>query len=271
MRLGICTSYKAGNALLAAKPDYIEEIVQELLDPLGPEEAFARRLEQVAGGPFPVLAVNRFVPGTLKSVGPELDQPALLSYAATAFRRARAMNLSYIVYGSGDSRRIPEGFSRTLAAEQFVRLLAAMAPMAAASGVTLLVEPLSRPYCNFVSSLAEGAEIVQAVGHPSVWLMADYCHMLREGERATEIVRFGSSIRHCHVAERDHSAPGTTGEDFGPFLEALRDISFEGGVTLECAWNDLATESAMGLATIRREAMQVGLHAPSSADGRGQR
>jgi hypothetical protein len=45
-----------------------------------------------------------------------------------------------------------------------------------------------------INSLEEGAEAVELCNDPSVWLLSDYYHMLKEGEPATEIVTYGHLI-----------------------------------------------------------------------------
>jgi sugar phosphate isomerase/epimerase len=76
-----------------------------------------------------------------------------------------------------------------------------------------------------------------------VWLLADYYHMLKDGEPATEIVRYGHLIRHTHVSElAGRGFPGKSREDFGPFFRALQEADYAGRVALECGWGDIATE-----------------------------
>jgi sugar phosphate isomerase/epimerase len=259
MKVGICAS-GAELALLAdSGADYFEEHVQQFLDPQGSEAAFEARLAALPKAP-PLKSANCFLPAALKSVGPARDLGALLAYGATAFARARRAGIGTVVFGSGGSRQLPEGFSPAEARAQFVELLKGLGPLAAAQGATLVVEPLNSAECNFINSLDEGAELVRACGHPSVGLLADIYHMKRDGEGPDAILRNKAWLRHAHVAElKDRACPGRHREDLGPYLRALKEAAYRGSVSLECGWSDLEHEAPGALAYFRGQLEAAGL------------
>lgn len=259
MDLGLC--FHPGD--LAGFPslpfDFIEGNVQSFLVPEQDDASFAPNLAAARSSLRPLVAANCFLPGGLKCVGPVVDQSRLEHYAATAFRRAEACGIEVIVFGSGGSRRVPDGFAHDKAFTQFVDLLRAIAPLAARHRVTLVVEPLNRAECNFINSLAEGAEVVKAAGHSSVRLLADFYHMLREDESPDEIRRHGSLLAHTHIAERDKRTPvGVAGDDFRPHLAALRTTGFRGRLAFECNWSDVHSQVARSVETLRRMMADVG-------------
>jgi sugar phosphate isomerase/epimerase len=242
-KIGICTS--VANAALAkgAGCDYIEEGVRSFLVPDKPEAEFLEKLKLLEGSPLPVLACNSFLPEALKSVGPEARPDEILAFAATAFRRAREAGVKTIVFGSSGSRAIPDGFDRGEARRQFVALLRRMGPLAREHGIVVAIEPLNRGECNFINSVTEGAAIVREVDDPGIRLLADIYHMLCEDEGPESIVAAGPLLVHCHIAEEDgRTPPGVHGEDFTPYLDALRRIGYQGGISFESRWTDLATE-----------------------------
>ena len=83
MKFGCCCPIE--NAAIAhdAGFDYIECTVVSLL-PEATESIFAPILEKYQASPIPILACNVFLPGDLKVVGPELDQPRIQAYVQTA-------------------------------------------------------------------------------------------------------------------------------------------------------------------------------------------
>jgi sugar phosphate isomerase/epimerase len=92
---------------------------------------------------------------------------------------------------------------------------------------------------------------------PHIQLLADFYHMLKEGEGPDTIRKAGARIRHCHIAELDgRKAPGTKGEDLSGFFKALKDIAYDGGVSCECAWpkEDIEEAWKKALATLRTQA-----------------
>lgn len=253
-RLGVCTSVANAAAVKSAGGDYIEESVQGFLVPDRPESEFRPKAEAAAGAHLPVPACNSFLPGALKSVGPEARPDEIASYAGTAFRRAREIGITTVVFGSSGSRTIPDGFDRAEARRQFVALLRRLGPVAEANGIVIAVEPLNRDETNFINTVAEGAAIVREAGHPNVRLLADIYHMLRENEGPDALVAAGPLLRHVHVAERERrTPPGAAGDDFRPYLRALRRAGYAGAISIECGWSDLAAQLPAALTELRTQ------------------
>jgi sugar phosphate isomerase/epimerase len=133
--------------------------------------------------------------------------------------------------------------------------------MAERHGVTIVIEPVCRHDSNFIMSLADGARVVEAVGHPSVRLLADFWHMEVEGEPASEIERFAHLLDHVHLSEygMDRAEPGRRGDDFRPYLRALKNAGYDKGLVIESNWRDVPGETRSGLAELRRQMAEVGL------------
>jgi sugar phosphate isomerase/epimerase len=260
MKIGLCLSCENAAVLSDAGFDFIEENVQNFLLPQATDEAFAEKRKKTGPLALPILAANCFLPGALKCTGPEVQEEELGRYAETALRRAHEIGIRVIVFGSGAARQIPEGFDRARAREQFLAYARRIAPMAERHEVTVVIEPLNRKECNFINSLAEGAEIVEAVAHPRLRLLADAYHMSVDGEPAEEIVRFGHLIEHFHVAELEgRQAPGTQGEDFGPYLRALKKIGYRDLLSFECGWKQFPEQAAGSLTSFREQVRAAGL------------
>jgi sugar phosphate isomerase/epimerase len=250
-RLGVCTSIANAAAVKNAGGDYIEESVQGFLAPDKPDAEFRPKAEAAAASPLPLRACNSFLPGALKSVGPDARPDEIAAYAETAFRRAKETGITTIVFGSAGSRTIPDGFDRARARRQFIGLLRRLGPIAGANGVVIVLEPLNRDETNFVNSVAEGAAVVREVGHPNVRLLADIYHMLREAEGPDALVAAGPLLRHVHIAEKEkRTPPGVAGDDFTPYLRALRRAGYSGAISIECRWDDLAGQLPTALKTL---------------------
>lgn len=257
-KIGICTSVDNAATAASAGCDYIEEGVRSFLVPDRPEEEFATKLELLKGSPLTVAACNSFLPGELKSVGPEARPDDIVAFAEVAFLRARRAGVRHIVYGSSGSRSIPDGSDPATARRQFVALLRRLGPVAREQGVVVAIEPLNRGECNFVNTVAEGAAIVREVGDPNVRLLADIYHMLCEDEGPESIVAAGALLVHCHIAEEDgRTPPGVHGEDFTPYLDALRRIGYQGGISFEGRFADLAKELPVAVRTLEAQIARV--------------
>jgi sugar phosphate isomerase/epimerase len=260
MKFGLYIDIKHGAVLPQEEFDFIEENVQTLLVPEADEAAFRERLVIVRSLAKPVPAANRLLPADLKPVGPAVDEARLQRWGENVFRRSEEMGVKTIVWGSGVARRIPQGFSREEAREQFLRAVTSYAPLAERHGVLIVIEPVARTDSNFISSLADGADIVHSVGHPSVRLLADNFHMAIEEEPPTEIERFADILEHVHLSEiKRRAVPGTTNYDLRPYLQALKNIGYNKALVLEPEWTDITTEPALGLRTLRAQMADVGL------------
>ena len=237
---GVCRKLADFPAISEAGYDYVEVNVGDFLVPGKNDSAFNVNLEQMKQLDAKIVSCINFIPGNLKITGTETRHDEILVWADSAFRRARIAGIGIIVFGSGNARKIPEGFDRQEATQQFVDLCKRMAQIAQKYDVTVVIEPLNSGETNIINSLAEGAAIVEAVNHPNIQLLCDIFHMLRENEPAEEIVKYGSIIRHCHIAEKEtRSAPGVKSDDFTQYFNALKKINYSGCISIEASdWGD---------------------------------
>ena len=252
--LGVCAPYEKAAMLRELGYSFVEESVGRFLLPDGGEEAYARNVQQLKTTGMPIRSYIYFFPGSLKSVGPTLHHEAILQRADLALKRAKECGSKNIVFGSGGSRAIPDGFDRDKAKAQHIELCQKMAPLAEKHGVTLAVEPLNRSETNFINSLAEGVEIIQAVNNPWFKLQCDIYHMLKDDEKPEEIIKYKDYIVHCHLAEKQkRTAPGIAGDDFKPYFRALKKIKYSGGLSLECNWTDFDKEVKQGIDVVKQQ------------------
>lgn len=253
--IGACVKPEEAAMAKAAGAKYIEPGVRTLMVPTKSEAEFQKNLAVLRASGLSAPVCNSFISGAIKSVGPDHVKADVLAYAEIAFRRAKIAGVKQIVYGSGGSRRIPEGFSRETAKAQFIELLTDMAPLAQKYGVELCLEPLRSQECNFINSPSEAAEILDVVNHPSAMMVCDYYHVTQEGRGIEEVYAARKYITHTHIAENEgRRPPGTHGDDFKPFLNALRKIGFTGNISLECRWQDKPAEMAKAVKVLRAQA-----------------
>lgn len=255
--LGVCTSYSNAVLIKSFGYSFVEEGVGRFLIPdekSGGDAQFAKNTQLVKSVGVPVRSYTSFFPGDLKSVGEETHHDAILQRTELALKRAKEVGSTNIVFGSGGSRRIPDGFDRERAKLQHIELSKKMAPIAEKYGITISIEPLNRSETNFVNSLAEGAEIVEAVNNPWFRLLADIYHMKKDGEGPEQIRKYGKLIVHCHIAEKENrTAPGVEGDDFRPYFKALKKIKYKNGLSLECRWKDFETEVKNAIGVIQKQ------------------
>jgi sugar phosphate isomerase/epimerase len=253
MQFGICGGPELAILAREAGYDYWEWSVPGLLKPLEDDKAFAASLKAARDTGLPCPVLNMFLPGSHKVTGPAADLALLRQFVTVAFARAREAGVTHIVFGSGGARAVPEGFDHAAATRQIVEFLTMAAPLAARSGVTVVLEPLNPKECNIVTSLAEGADIVRAVNQPAIQLLVDSYHMLRSDNVPADIEKNGSLLAHTHVATKDNRLmPGAEPCDLKPFFGALRRGGYTGRVSFEGKCEAEVAKLAAGLAVMKK-------------------
>lgn len=111
------------------------------------------------------------------------------------------------------------------------------AVLAEASGLTLLLEPINRndqPLYS-MSTLAEAAALIEAVGSARVRLMFDVYHVARqEGDVLTKLQRYREIIGHVQIAAVPSRAEPNIGEiNYRSIFTALEAIGYEGYIGCE--------------------------------------
>ncbi|MDQ3393974.1 MAG: sugar phosphate isomerase/epimerase [Bacteroidota bacterium] len=242
--IGIVQNYENDSLLQAQGYKYLVESTQKIFSPKNVSgQQFQVHLQKLKILDIPLYGSNLFIPGELKVVGPEVDENAVLSYVEVVFQRAKATGIGMVLWGSGGSRQIPEGFDRKAARIQFVSMAKKVSALAEKYDITLALENLNSTEGNFINTLAEAFEIVKDVNHKNFRLCADIYHMLKEGESPEIIKKTKGYLVYCEIAEKEgRTPPGVNGEDFKPFFNALKSIGYDGKVMLECRWENLAEQ-----------------------------
>ncbi|MDF3058261.1 MAG: xylose isomerase [Rariglobus sp.] len=255
MKIGVCIDPLTTLVWPSIPGDFLEANVQNLFMPEATDAEFMRVEAKLAPLHGLIRVANGFLPANLKVTGPSTDHDRLSRYVDTAFRRAASTKTTIIVFGSSGARQVPDGWSRAEGFEQFVRALEICAPLAQSHGIILAVEPLNRGECNLINTVLEGAVAVARVNHPNIRLLVDFFHMLRNDESADDILKVGPWIAHAHIAEKaGRTAPGVKGDDFRPFLAALRHTGYTGALSLECQFGpDPRQEGEASVAFLRTQ------------------
>jgi hydroxypyruvate isomerase len=113
-----------------------------------------------------------------------------------------------------------------------------VAPDAEEAGVTLVLEPLNTAVDHpgyYLTSTAEGIEIVEEVGSPSVQLLYDVYHQqITEGNVIDTITDHVEHIGHIHIADvPGRHEPGTGELNYANVFDAIDDADYEGYVGCE--------------------------------------
>jgi len=129
---------------------------------------------------------------------------------------------------------IPENEERTKVKERFFSAMTECANFAANYGVELLLEPVNRYETNFINSVEEAIDIVDEIGKENVKLMPDVYHMnIEDASILNSLQKAKQRISYVHFADSNRQAPGKGHLDFRSIINVLKNIGYDGFVTVE--------------------------------------
>ncbi len=117
------------------------------------------------------------------------------------------------------------------------------------SGVTLLLEPLTKKETHFMNLQSHGAAIIDSVGAPGFRLLSDFYHMQMEEKDIGETLgRYGKYTGYVHLADGEkRTEPGSLPFDYRPGFHSLKKWGYSGWLTVESGATD-NPEAALGRA-----------------------
>jgi D-psicose/D-tagatose/L-ribulose 3-epimerase len=119
----------------------------------------------------------------------------------------------------------------------------------AANNVTLAIEPLNRFETYFLNTAQDAAALCDQVNHPNVGVLFDTFHANIEEKSIADGYRtVGRHLKHVHTCENDRGIPGSGHVEWPSVFQALRDVKYDGWLTIESfgfALGDLSSAAAI--------------------------
>lgn len=139
-----------------------------------------------------------------------------------------------MILGSGRQRRTTGGSSVDDATKRLRDGLVEVATQAQERGVVILPETLAPHLCDVLTSMEQTVAMVREIAHPAVQTMFDTHNAVAEESPHDQLIKeHASLIRHVHINEMDGRHPGTGSYDFSVPMQALKDIGYDGWLSLE--------------------------------------
>lgn len=243
MRFGYCTGFAAGmtgpidyktlDMIQAAGYDYVEFPLMQLAD-LSQTE-FDELKAYLSGMSIACDACCNMFPARVRLLGEDAKESVIDEYLSIAFPRMAELGVKTIVLGSSGARRLPEGMSREEGVKALAQVLVGkVVPLLERYDITLVMEPIGSYEANFIHTLPDGMEVVEAVNHPRVQLLADSVHLLYENESPEHIVRYAKHLRHIHLCENERVLPAEEISDgLSAILDAIRESGYDACASFE--------------------------------------
>ena len=119
--------------------------------------------------------------------------------------------------------------------EVLVEGLAEVGAHAEQAGAVLLFEPLNRYEDHMVNTVAQAAGLIAATGSPGVRILADTYHMNIEEDDVCGALRSVADVLGAvHLSDSNRHQPGTGHVPFAEIVATLREIGFDGVLSVEC-------------------------------------
>ncbi|MFN0169661.1 MAG: sugar phosphate isomerase/epimerase family protein [Bryobacteraceae bacterium] len=109
-----------------------------------------------------------------------------------------------------------------------------LGPTLDACGVNVAIEPLNRFETYFLNTAADAVRLVEAIAHPRVGILFDTFHANIEEKNIAAAYRLvGKHLKHVHTCENDRGTPGSGHVDWPGVFAALKDVGYDGWLTIE--------------------------------------
>jgi sugar phosphate isomerase/epimerase len=159
---------------------------------------------------------------------------ATAEYLVELARCAAELGGDILVFGSPAQRRVPASATRAQATEWAVDTFRQASKGIAEAGVKVCVEPLSPPEADFLNTAAETVELIQRLDDPNFRLHLDVKAMATEEAPAPALIRrHANRLGHFHANDPNLRGPGFGTTDFVSIFAALREVGYDGWVSVE--------------------------------------
>ena len=139
-----------------------------------------------------------------------------------------------MVLGSPVQRNRTEGQSAEEALANAAEVLRGVVPVLHERGVRIAIEPLGPEEGDFLNTADEGCELIDAIGDDHIGLHLDVKAMSTEGEAIDKVIRrHADRMIHFHANDPNRLGPGMGDVEFEPIMSALRDVDYDGWVSVE--------------------------------------
>ncbi len=139
-----------------------------------------------------------------------------------------------IVVGSPKQRNLLPGVSHDQAWQWAKEVFAPSIQRAAERNVVICLEPLAPAETDFINTAEEAIRFTQEFASPNFKIILDVKAMCSMGKPIPDIIRESrSEFAYFHANDENLKGPGFGDVDFKPIAAALKEVGYEGYVSVE--------------------------------------
>ncbi len=139
-----------------------------------------------------------------------------------------------IIVGSPKQRNLMDGVSYEQAWDWARGVFADAVKRAEDKGIVICFEPLAPSETNFVNTAAEGIRFAKQFNSPGMSIILDVKAMSSESKPVPQIIRESKgNFAYFHANDVNLKGPGFGDVDFVPIAAALKEVGYDGYVSVE--------------------------------------
>lgn len=211
------------------------------------------------------LQANGLAPVVCGAFGPSRDlthdDPAVhevcFKYITQCFDLCNELNAKFLagpMYSAvGKARMVPPQ-QKKMEWDRAVKNIYKVCKLAGERGLEIALEPLNRFESDLINTAEDVMRLINDVNHPAAKVLLDGFHMaIEERDLEEAITSVGNKLIHVQVSENYRGTPGTGQTPWDSFKKGLRNINYQGVVSIEsftpdikelagavCIWKNLA-------------------------------
>ena len=239
MKIGVCANYTQAECIKNLGYDYIEEHFYRLS--IYSEEEFQKAKETYKNVGIEVYSTNCFFPPSVNLYAEDIFEQ-MEKYVEPTLKRAVELGVKVCVFGSGGSRKTPEGMSKEEATNHLLKVFGYCADICAKYGVTLAVEPLNFNETDMFVTVEEASEFARKMNKKNFGTIVDFFHVFMNGESLDSVRKAKGVLVHAHLARpnADRKIPNEgDAKTLKEWRAVLDEIGYDGTISLECLFDGL--------------------------------
>lgn len=256
-RFGICARPEQISSAAAAGYDYVE---LNLNDVLAMDETQYRAMaaEMEAHAIYAETA-HGILPDGVRLIGDGVSSKEIHHALDMSFDMAQALGVELLVFDCEKARVLPRNFDPAMAWRQLGNLIRILQSYAADFNVKVALLPLRRSAAELMNHLTEAALISAMLRLDRVGVAASLFNMAMEAESPLQLKRSGSLLWHMRISNVLGNRPPNVGdgEDYAAVFKALREMNYEGRITMEAPCLNFETEAAQALTRLKNASKEA--------------
>lgn len=252
MKFGVCKTFDMAGKIKSAGYDYIEANLSKVAS--FTKEEFDMQQMLLADAGITCESANSFFPSEIALVGDGVDFDDIREYVEIALYRASVLGIKVAVLGSGKARNIPKGYDRSLAVEQFKKVVRICADVGRKYGIKIALEHLNTGETNLLNTVYETYEFCKEIADENVGMVVDFFHMFKECENVSILEKAKDYIFHLHIARPNDDRKAPCEEDIDTlkiWADAVKKIGYNGRMSLECTSKTDFDEALENMANVK--------------------